>query len=149
MGTPLFKRVNEAPVCDLLKGLNSEMWLEPARIRFGALHQLIDRNARDNAAGSDTKLSSEEIRTLLRLAFETVEHTNIAQVCIPAVYRGFERLLARDDTHEMLDSLLLHIGTAYETEVWGQVRKLIVLDLINDLVAITVRNSVLHLLSAE
>ena len=54
-----------------------------------------------------------------------------------------------DDTREMLDSLLLHIGTAYETEVWGQVRKFIVLDVINDLLALTIRNSLLHLMSAE
>jgi len=53
----------------------------------------------------------------------------------------FERLLARDDTREMLDSLLLHIGTAYETEIWGHVRKFIVLDIINDLLAITIRSS--------
>ncbi len=149
MGTPLIKRVSEPSIRDLIKQLNSEVWLEPARVRFGALHQLIARNTKDSTATSDTKLSSEEIRIVLRLAFETVEHTNIAQVSLPAVCRGFERLLARDDTHEMLDSLLLHIGTAYETEVWGQVRKLIVLDLINDLVALAVRNCVLHVLSSD
>ena len=54
-----------------------------------------------------------------------------------------------DDTREMLDSLLLHIGTAYETEIWGQVRKFIVLDVINDLLSLTVRTSLLHLLSDE
>jgi len=51
------------------------------------------------------------MRTLLRLAFEaTLEHTNIVQVSRPAIRRGFERLLAREDTREMLDSLLLHIA---------------------------------------
>jgi hypothetical protein len=90
------------------------------------------------------------MRTLLRLAFEaTLEHTNIVQVSRPAIRRGFERILARDDTREMLDSLLLHIGTAYETEIWGQVRKLIVMDVINDLVALTIRSSLLHLMSTE
>ena len=49
----------------------------------------------------------------------------------------------------MLDSLLLHIGAAYETEVWGQVRKFIVLDVINDLLALTIRTSLLHLMSAD
>ena len=68
---------------------------------------------------------------------------------VPAIRRGFERLLARDDTREMLDSLLLHIGTAYETETWGQVRKFIVLDVVNDLLALTVRTSLMHLLSVE
>ena len=58
-------------------------------------------------------------------------------------------ILARDDTREMLDSLLLHIGAAYETEIWGQVRKFIVLDVVNDLLALTVRTSLLHLMSAE
>ena len=87
---------------------------------------------------------------LLRLALEsTMGHTNIAHVSVPAIRRGFERILARDDTREMLDSLLLHIGTAYETEIWGQVRKFIVLDVINDLVALTVRSSLLHLMSED
>ena len=87
---------------------------------------------------------------LLRLAFECVMgHTNIAHVSFPAITRGFERILAREDTREMLDSLLLHIGTAYETEIWGQVRKFIVLDVINDLLALTVRSSLLHLMSAD
>jgi hypothetical protein len=49
----------------------------------------------------------------------------------------------------MLDSLLLHIGTAYETEIWGQVRKLIVLDVVNDLLALTIKNSLLHLMSSD
>ena len=59
------------------------------------------------------------------------------------------RLLARDDTREMLDSLLLHIGTAYETEAWGQARKFIVLDVINDLLTLTLRSSLLHLMSSD
>ena len=70
-------------------------------------------------------------------------------VSFDAISRGFERILARDDTREMLDSLLLHIGTAYETEIWGQVRKLIVLDVINDLLALTIKNSLLHLMSSD
>jgi hypothetical protein len=49
----------------------------------------------------------------------------------------------------MLDSLLLHIGAAYETEIWGQVRKFIVLDVINDLLALTVRTSLLHLMTSD
>jgi hypothetical protein len=90
------------------------------------------------------------MRVLLRLALEaTMEHTNLMHVSLPAVARGFDRILARDDTREMLDSLLLHIGTAYETEIWGQVRKFIVLDVINDLLALTVRCSLLHLMSAD
>jgi hypothetical protein len=56
---------------------------------------------------------------------------------------------AREDTREVLESLLLHIGTAYETEIWGKVRRFIVLDVINDLVALTVRSSLLHLMSVE
>ena len=49
----------------------------------------------------------------------------------------------------MLDSLLMHIGSAYETEKWGQVRKFIVLDVINDLLSLTVRTCLLHLMSVE
>ncbi len=79
----------------------------------------------------------------------TMGHTNIMHVSFDAISRGFERILARDDTREMLDSLLLHIGTAYETEIWGQVRKLIVLDVINDLLALTIKNSLLHLMSSD
>jgi hypothetical protein len=90
------------------------------------------------------------MRAVLRLAAEaTLEHTNIMHVSLPAISRGFERLLARDDTREMLNSLLLHIGAAYETEIWGQVRKFIVFDVINDLVALTVRSSLLHLMSSD
>jgi hypothetical protein len=90
------------------------------------------------------------MRILLRLAFEaTLEHTNIVQVSLPAIRRGFERILAREDTREMLDSLLLHVGTAYETEIWGHVRKFVVLDVINEVLALTIRYSLLHLMSAE
>jgi hypothetical protein len=49
----------------------------------------------------------------------------------------------------MLDCLLLHISTAYETEIWGRARKFIVLDVINDLLALTVRSCLLHLMSQE
>ena len=85
---------------------------------------------------------------MVRLAFEaTLEHTNIMHVSLPAIRRAFERILAREDTREMLDSLLLHIGAAYETEIWGRVRKFIVLDVINDLLALTIRSSLLHLMS--
>jgi len=70
-------------------------------------------------------------------------------VSLPAITRGFERLLARDDTREMLDSLLLHIGAAYETEIWGKVRKFIVLDVINDVLALTIRSCLLHLMSTD
>ena len=49
----------------------------------------------------------------------------------------------------MLDSLLLHIGAAYETEIWGRVRKFIVLDVINELLALTIRGSLLHLMSSD
>ncbi len=55
-----------------------------------------------------------------------------------------QRILARADTREMLDSLLMHVGTAYETEIWGRVRKFMVLDAINDLVGLAVRCSLLH-----
>jgi hypothetical protein len=90
------------------------------------------------------------MRLLLRLAFEaTLQHTNIVHVSLPAVTSGFERILAREDTREMLDSLLLHIGAACETEVWGQARKFVVLDVINDVLALTVRYSLLHLMSAD
>ena len=33
--------------------------------------------------------------------------------------------------------------------MWGRVRKFIVLDVINDLLALTVRNCLLHLMSTE
>ncbi|MCU0784419.1 MAG: hypothetical protein MUF81_10320 [Verrucomicrobia bacterium] len=154
MGTPLVERVgNKAdPASAVLGLLNPEPWLEPLeqKIRFRALHLLISNRATHRTAPGEAGLSSGEMRVLLRLALETtLEHTNIAHVSYPAIRRGFERILARDDTGEMLDSLLLHIGTAYETEIWGQVRKFIVLDVINDLLALTVRSSLLHLMSAE
>lgn len=151
MGTPLLKRVSNPadPARVVLGLLRPEPWLEPRRIRFRALHLLISRNATTRTTPGEARLSTEEMRVLLRLALETLEHTNIAHVSVPAIRRGFERIMARDDTREMLDSLLLHIGTAYETEIWGQVRKLIVLDVINDLLALTIRSSLLHLMSSE
>jgi hypothetical protein len=154
IGTPLFDRVNNPaePARAVLGILNPEPWLEaPAqKIRFRALHLLISKRAALREDACESGLTSEEIRSVLRLALEaTLEHTNIAHVSYPAIRRGFERILARDDTREMLDSLLMHVGTAYETEIWGQVRKFIVLDVINDLVALTVRSSLLHLMSAE
>jgi hypothetical protein len=153
-GTPLEARLNQPadPARIVLSQLRPEPWLEQPgqRIRFRALYLLTSRRATTRTAAGEAGLSSEEMRTLLRLAFEaTLEHTNIVQVSRPAIRRGFERLLARDDTREMLDSLLLHIGTAYETEVWGQVRKLIVMDVVNDLLALTVRACLLHLMSTE
>jgi len=154
MGTPLLERVSNAadPARAALGRLRPEPWLEaPAqRIRFRALYQLLSRRATNRTTPGDAGLSSEEMRVLLRLALETtLEHTNIAHVSFPAVRRGFERILARDDTREMLDSLLLHIGAAYETEIWGKVRRFIVLDVINDLLALTIRSSLLHLMSSD
>lgn len=154
IGTPLLERVSNPadPARAVLHGLRPEPWLEipTRRIRFRALQLLISKRATRRTAASETGLSSEEIRTLLRLALEgALEHCNLAHVSLPAVRRGFERLLARDDTREMLDSLLLHVGTAYETEIWGQVRRFIVLDVINDLVALTLRGSMLHLMSED
>jgi hypothetical protein len=154
VGTPLLERVNNSsdPARAVLGVLRPEPWLElPAqRHRFRALHLLISKRATNRTTPGDGGLSSEEIRVLLQLALEsTLGHTNIAHVSFPAIQRGFERILARDDTREMLDSLLLHIGTAYETEIWGQVRKFIVLDVINDLLALTIRSSLLHLMSSD
>jgi len=154
LGTPLITRINGTadPARAVLNQLRPETWLElPAqRIRFRALQLLLSKRATNRTAPGAAGLSSEEMRVLLRLALEaTLEHTNIAQVSLPAIRRGFERLLARDDTREMLDSLLLHVGTAYETEIWGQVRKFIVLDAINDLLALTIRSSLLHLMSLD
>jgi hypothetical protein len=153
-GTPLLERVdskqNEAR--KVLAQLRPEPWLDPPaqRIRFRALYLLLSRTATQRANGEESGLTSEEIRELIQLALnDALEHTNIVQMSRPAIRRGFERILARDDTREMLDSLLLHIGTAYETEIWGQVRRFIVLDVINDLLALTVRSSLLHLMSAE
>ena len=132
--------------------MNPDPWLEPPaqKIRFRALHLLLSRKATSPEPSDEATLTSEQIRALLELSVEaTLEYTNIAQVSYPAIRRGFERILARDDTREMLDSLLLHIGTAYETEIWGQVRHFIVLDVINDLLNLTVRSSLLHLMSSE
>ncbi|HWX19535.1 MAG TPA: hypothetical protein VN578_06475 [Candidatus Binatia bacterium] len=153
-GTPLEDRLRYAsdPARGVLALLNPDPWLEPPaqKMRFRALYLLLSKRATQRTTPGEGGLSSEEIRILLRLALEaTLEHTNIMQVSFPAIRRGFERLLARDDTREMLDSLLLHIGTAYETEIWGKVRKLVVLDVINDLVALTVRSSLLHVMSLE
>jgi hypothetical protein len=153
VGTPLYERLNNRtdPARAVLELLRPEPWLEPPaqKIRFRALYLLISKRATTRAAPGEGGLTSEQIRLLLRLAFETLEHTNIMHVSFPAISRGFERILARDDTREMLDSLLLHIGTAYETEIWGQVRKFIALDVINDLLALTVKNSLLHLMSSD
>jgi hypothetical protein len=154
IGTPLLERVNNRtdPARAVLSRLNPEVWLEvPAqKLRFRALHLLISKRATQNLASGADGLSAAEMRTLLQLALDAaLAHSNVAQVSHPAIRRGFERLLARDDTREMLDSLLLHIGTAYETEIWGQVRKFIVLDVVNDLLALTIRSSLLHLMSAE
>lgn len=151
VGTPLLGHVSNTaePARALLNALRTEPWLEPRRLRFGALRLLISRGTTEQVSAPDGKLSSDEIRILLALALETLHYTNIAQVSLPAVRRGFERILARDDTREMLESLLLHVGTAYETEAWGQVRKFIVLDAINDLLALVVRNSLLHVMSGE
>ena len=154
LGTPLMDRLsNTADSARAVLGLlRPEPWLEAPtqKIRFRALHLLISRRATNRTTPGDGGLCSEEMRVLLRLAFEaTLEHTNVAHVSFPAIRRGFERVLARDDTREMLDSLLLHIGTAYETEIWGQVRKFIVFDVINDLLALTIRSSLLHLMSSD
>jgi len=156
-GTPLLDRLtpegtSAVPARLVLEQLRSEPWLEaPAqRVRFRALHLLLSKRATTRTTPGEGGLTSEEIRSLLRLAFEaTMGHTNIMHVSFDAISRGFERILARDDTREMLDSLLLHIGTAYETEIWGQVRKFIVFDVINDLLALTIKNSLLHLLSSD
>jgi len=90
-------------------------------MRFRALRLLTSRRATTRTEAGRGGLSSTEMQALLRLAFEaTLEYTNIMHVSLPAIRRGFERILARDDTREMLDSLLLHVGTAYETEIWGR-----------------------------
>jgi len=153
-GTPLLARVNDPadPARAVLAVLRPEPWMElPAQcLRFRALHLLLSKSATLRTLPGEAGLSSAEIRTLLGLASEaTLEHTNIVQVSLPAIRRGFERILAREETREMFDSLLLHIGTAYETEIWGHVRKSIVLDVVNDLLALTLRSSLLHLMSAD
>lgn len=48
----------------------------------------------------------------------------------------------------MLNSLL-HIGAAHETETWGQARKFLIMDVLNDLLALTVRCSFVHVFSPE
>jgi hypothetical protein len=153
IGTPLARRLSDRndEARTVLSLLNPDPWLEPPaqKVRFRALSLLTSKRATQSTKPGEAGLSSEEIRVLMRLAFETMEHTNIMRVSFPALRRGFERILARDDTREMLDSLLMHIGTAYETEIWGQVRRFIVLDVINDLVALTIRSSLLHLMSAD
>jgi len=154
VGTPLERRLADStdPARVVLATLRPDPWIEPPerRIRFRALYLLLSKQATTRTAPGEAGLSSEEIRTLVRLGFETVlDHSNIVNVSLPAIRRGFERILARDDTREMLDSLLLHIGTAYETEIWGQVRKLIVMDIINDVLTLTVRYSLLHLMSVD
>ena len=151
IGTPLLARVNDPtdPARVLLGSLLQEPWLEPRRIRFRALQLLLSKRATLRTAPGEEGLSSEEMGVLLQLALDALEHTNIARVSFPAVRRGFERILARNDTREMLASLLSHVGTAYETEIWGQVRKFIVLDVINDLLGLTLRCSLLHLLAAD
>jgi hypothetical protein len=151
-GTPLEERMRSAndPARKVLAALRPDPWLEPGKIRFRALGLLVSKRASSRTTPGETGLTSEEVRVLLRLALEaTLEHSNVMHVSFPAIRRGFERILAREDTREMLDSLLLHIGTAYETEIWGQVRKFIVLDVINDLVALTVRSCLLHLMSDD
>jgi hypothetical protein len=157
VGTPLERRLalrgpDVDPARAVLARLRPEPWLEPPakELRFRALHLLISKRATIETGPGEAGLSSPEMRAVLRLAFEgAMEHTNIMYVSIPAVTRGFDRILAREDTREMLDSLLLHIGAAYETEIWGQVRKFIVLDVINDLLALTVRTSLLHLMTSD
>ncbi len=151
LGTPLLKRVTDQadPARAVLSALHTEPWLEPRKIRFRALHLLIAREVTARTTADAIGLSSAQIHVLLRLSLDAIEHTNITHVCVPAIRRGFERILARSDAREMLDSLLLHVGTAYETEIWGQVRSFVVLDVINDLLALTIRSSLLHLMSTE
>jgi hypothetical protein len=154
VGTPLVEQVEApaGPARAVLAILRPEPWLElpEHKTRFRALYLLLSRRATQRNSAGEAGLSSEEIRVLLRLSLEAaLEHTNVVHVSLPAIKRAFERVLAREDTREVLDSLLLHVGTAYETEVWGQVRKFIVLDVINDVLALTVRCSLLHLMTAD
>lgn len=148
-GTGLLPRVDDpdSECRGVLKVLRPDPWLElpEQRTRFRALQLLLSKRAVLREEAGQGGLTSAEIRTLLRLAFEgALQNCNLAQVSLPAVQRGFERILARADTREMLDSLLMHVGTAYETEIWGRVRKFMVLDAINDLVGLAVRCSLLH-----
>ncbi|HEY5910316.1 MAG TPA: hypothetical protein VJA21_06900 [Verrucomicrobiae bacterium] len=154
VGTPLEERLSRSadPARIVLGWLNPDPWLDAPeqKLRFRALHLLTSRRATTRTEAGQAGLSSGEIRALIRLAYDSaLEYTNIMHVSLPAIRRGFERILARDDTREMLDSLLLHVGTAYETEIWGRVRKFIVLDVINDLVGLTIRSSLLHLMSSD
>jgi hypothetical protein len=154
LGTPLLDRVtdgNDRARAVLLQ-LNPELWLDPSlpKVRFRALQLLLSARATRRTEPGGEKLSGAEIRVLLELAASaTLRWSNVMEISHAPIGRGLERILAREDTREMLDSLLLHIGTAYETETWGQVRKFIVLDAINDLLALTLRLSLLHLLSNE
>jgi hypothetical protein len=154
VGTPLLERLQNPtePAREALLRLRPEPWLAiPAqKVRFRALNLLISPNATLVAESGEACLTCAEIRALLKLAQEaTLPATNAVHVSFPAINKGFERLLAREDTREMLDSLLIHVGTAYETEIWGQVRKFMVLDVVNDLLALTIRCSLLHLMSSE
>ena len=152
VGTPLEAKLRNtnSPARAVVGILRHEPWLEPRRLRFRALYLLLSKRATTRPTPGDAGLCSEEIRVLLRLALDsTLEHTNIMQVSFPAIRRGFERILAREDTREMLESLLLHVGTAFETEIWGTVRQFIVLDVINDLIALTIRSALLHLMSSD
>ena len=154
VGTPLLARVSNrnSPARAVLERLRHETWLENSAlpVRFRALHLLLSKRATLRSPSCESGLSSEEMRTLLRLALEaTLEWSNVVHVSFPAIRRGFERILARDDTKQMLDSLLMHVSAAYETELWGQVRKFIVLDVINDLLELTIRSCLLHLMSSE
>lgn len=154
VGTPLLERVSRAddPARAVLSQLRSDPWLDPPtqKFRFRAVHLLLSKQATRRTGPGKAQLSSGEIRTLLQLALEaTLEHSNIFEVSVPSVRRGLNRLLARKDTREMLDSLLLHIGTAYETQIWGRARQRIVLDVVNDLLMLTIRSSLLHLMSSE
>ncbi len=154
VGTPLLARLSDPrdPARAVIEKLRHEPWLElPERkMRFHALSLLISPRATVRPRAGEAGLSSEEMRTLLRLAAETaLDHTNLVAVARPAIRSGLERLLAREDTREVIESLLLHVGTACETRIWGQARAFIVLDAINDLLALTVRSALLHLLSAD
>jgi hypothetical protein len=154
LGTPLLGRVTDgnSPARAVLLQLNPDLWLDRSgtKVRFRALQMLLSSRATRRTEPGREKLSGGEIRVLLELvATATLPCSNTMEVSRAPIGRGLERILAREDTREMLDSLLLHIGTAYETETWGQVRKFIVLDAINDLLALTCRLSLLHLLSNE
>lgn len=153
IGTPLHARVQDRadPIQPVLRRLNPDVWLgmsaPPAR--FHALRQLLSDRAALGRAHTPTTLSAAEIRSLLRLTLEgALAHSNVLQVAHSAIRRGGERLLAREDTREMLDSLLLHLSAAVETEIWSNARQFIVLDAINDLLALTIRCCLAHVLSA-